>query len=60
MQPERNVSFPTSIDPTVDGGTSALAAPDRAGRLAPALRLLLGAWAAGIYLVYWLGYLGLR
>lgn len=25
-----------------------------------ALRLALGLWAAVVYLVYWLGYLGLR
>jgi len=60
MQPERNASFPTSID-TVEGVARPVAASGiRWTMLAPALRLALGVWAAGIYLLYWLGYLGLR
>lgn len=60
MQPERNASFPTSIDTAAGRTAAADAASDGSAMLAPALRLVLGAWAAGIYLVYWLGYLGLR
>jgi hypothetical protein len=52
MQQRRSVSFPSYID-------GVEAAPDaaRAWRLA---RLALGAWAAVVYVIYWLGELGLR
>jgi hypothetical protein len=33
---------------------------DAPAMLGPVLRVLLGGWAAAIYLMYWLGYLGLR
>jgi hypothetical protein len=48
MQPERSGSFLSSIE----GAHEA--------RTAPGVRLVLAAWAALVYLVYWLGYLGLR
>ena len=48
MQLEPSVSFPSSIE-------TRAAAPDAARH---ALRLILGTWAAFIYVAYWLGYLG--
>jgi len=50
MQLEPSVSFPSSID------EARAAAPDSARH---ALRLILGAWAAIVYLIYWLGYAGI-
>ena len=53
MSPRRDASFPSSIELAERS--------DLAPRTAvPILRLVLGAWAALIYLVYWLGYLGAR
>jgi hypothetical protein len=52
MQPRRSVSFPSYIDGTAT-------APDAAGARRFG-RLALGAWAALVYLIYWLGELGLR
>ena len=53
MPPGPDASFPSSIE-----------LPERAGlaprTTVPLLRVALGAWAALIYLVYWLGYLGAR
>jgi hypothetical protein len=54
------VSFPSSIEePTVEAREPlpAVRPNVRGGRLA---RVLLVTWAAGVYLLYWLGYLGLR
>ena len=51
MQLERSVSFPSSIE-------ARAGVPDSA-RLRPAVRVALGVWAGLVYLVYWLGYLGL-
>jgi len=48
MQLEPSVSFPSSFE-------ARAAAPDSARHT---LRLVLGAWAGLVYLVYWLGYLG--
>ena len=52
MQPRRSASFPSFIDETT-------AAADAAGarRLG---RVALVAWAALVYVIYWLGELGLR
>ena len=49
MQLEPSVSFPSSFE-------ARAAAPDSARH---ALRLILGAWAAIVYLIYWLGYVGI-
>jgi len=53
MLPRPSASFPSSTDK-----------PEVAGRggvgVEAIVRLALGAWAAAVYLVYWLGYLGLR
>ena len=48
MPLEPSVSFPSSFE--------ARAAVPAARR---ALRLVLGAWASLVYLVYWLGYIGI-
>jgi hypothetical protein len=53
MQPRRSESFPSSIEETVP-----VAPPATRGRRA--LRWVLAAWAVGVYVVYWLGYLGYR
>ena len=53
MRPEPSASFPSSTE----GGPLAGAG---AARGTPALRLVLGAWAGLVYLIYWLGYLGVR
>ena len=53
MPPRRSTSFPLHFDDPAAG------APARAGSRHTA-RLALAAWAAAAYLVYWLGYLGLR
>lgn len=52
MQPAPSASSPSSteVDAAARAGT---------GRVRW-VRLALGAWAAFVYLVYWLGYLGLR
>ncbi len=57
MSLERNVSFPSSIDaaPSAHRAPGARAAID-----SPLVRIALGAWAALVYLVYWLGYAGVR
>ena len=52
MQLPQNESFPLSIE------TAAPAATVSRGRRA--LRWALAAWALAIYVIYWLGYLGLR
>jgi len=49
MPPGPSGSFPSSSD--------ARATAPRSGGLA--LRLILGAWAAIVYLIYWLGYAGI-
>ena len=49
MQLEPSVSFPSSFE-------ARAAAPASARHT---LRLVLGAWAGLVYLVYWLGYLGI-
>ncbi len=53
MPPRRSASFPLYFDDI------AAAARARAGSRRMA-RLALAAWAAAVYLVYWLGYLGPR
>lgn len=57
MQPRRSAFFPSSIDeaPASPGTVGAERLGVRTGA-----RLLLAAWAAAVYLAYWLGYLGLR
>ncbi len=51
MQLEPSVSFPSSFE----AREARAAAPDSARH---ALRLILGAWAGIVYLIYWLGYVG--
>jgi hypothetical protein len=53
MQPRRSESFPSYIEERVP-----VATPATRGRRA--LRWTLAAWAVGVYVVYWLGYLGYR
>jgi len=53
MPPRRSASFPVHIEETA-AAARAQAVDRRATRLA------LAAWAAAIYLLYWLGYLGPR
>jgi hypothetical protein len=53
MPPRRSVSFPLYIE------ESAAAARD-AARTRRLVRLGLVAWAALVYLLYWLGQLGMR
>jgi hypothetical protein len=53
MQPRRSESFPLYIESTAAAARDAVESP-RLGRL------VLAAWAGLVYLVYWLGYLGLR
>ncbi len=58
MSLERNASFPSSIDLA---GSAGSAPRSRQARVdLPVVRLALGAWAALVYLIYWLGYLGVR
>ncbi len=52
MRLEPNVSFPSSIE-AATAGADAVAKRQLT-------RLGLAAWAAFIYVVYWLGYLGIR
>ena len=53
MQPRPSESFPSYIEEPV-----AVAPSATRGRRA--LRWTLAAWAVGVYVVYWLGYLGYR
>ena len=53
MPPRRSASFPLHIEETA-AAARAQAVDRRATRLA------LAAWAAAVYLLYWLGYLGPR
>jgi hypothetical protein len=53
MQPPPNASFPSSTETAIPAARTT--PPGRR-----ALRWALAAWALGVYLVYWLGYLGLR
>ena len=53
MQPRRSASFPLYIEETAAVARDAL----RARRLGA---LAVAAWAAGIYLIYWLEQLRLR
>jgi len=48
MPRERSESYPSCIEDATEASA------------APGVRLLLAAWAAVVYLIYWLGYLGLR
>ena len=52
MPPGRSVSYPLSIDP--------VAAPTRAALRARLRRVALVGWAIAIYVLYWLGEVGLR
>jgi hypothetical protein len=63
MPPEPSVSYPSSIE--ADGQAAAAAPVEAPGTTelaagTTAARVVLGAWALFVYLVYWLGYLGLR
>jgi hypothetical protein len=49
MQPGPSASYPFSIE-----------RPDARVRSERLVRLALGAWALVVYVVYWLGWLGLR
>jgi len=53
MPPQRSAAFSLYIDDTA-AAARALAGTRRTARLA------LAAWALAVYLIYWLGYLGLR
>ena len=52
MQLPPNGSFPSSIEMAAPAAT--------VSRSRRALRWALAAWALAIYVIYWLGYLGLR
>ena len=57
MPPEPSASYPSYTRRAGEGARSD--APPSAAAAA-GVRLALAAWAALVYLIYWLGYLGVR